>query len=83
MFNSNLNRVESISGFSDIDSNELNFNCKHLIIDSSYAPDQFFTEFNSQISRCILVTDKSIFNKQDDPKKNENDQVKFCVCIFF
>lgn len=39
------------------------FNCKHLIMDSSYIPLSYLNndlKFN-QISRCILLTDKTIF----------------------
>ncbi len=76
--NKETNKIESIktkSGFvkNSLENNDLEFSCKHLIMDSSYAPKDYFDEKNrARISRCILVTDKSLFDLNET--KEEKDQ---------
>ena len=58
-------RIESINARTD--SINFNFKCTNLILDCSYAPLEYF-ESNlpcEKVSRCILITDKSIFPTED------------------
>lgn len=65
------------------ESNELKefkFNCKHLIIDSSYAPKEYFNDLpQNNVSRCVLVTNKSLFNQTENEEKSEltSEQLSF------
>ena len=64
-------RVESIETLDD-EGKCLNFNCKHLIIDSTYAPPEYYKTADDQVSRCILITDKSIYLNEEASTSNEN-----------
>ncbi len=60
--------------------NEIEFTCKSLIIDSSYVPLEYFDLDKpiKKISRCILITDRSIFDKRNDEnviKKEKNKSI--------
>ncbi|CAF0907292.1 unnamed protein product [Brachionus calyciflorus] len=57
------NRIESITTKND--KEEFKFNCKNLIIDSSYAPIDYFKSIDNLISHCILITDKTIYKNDD------------------
>jgi hypothetical protein len=64
------NRIKAVKSTND--SEELNFSCKHLILEASYVPLELFrSDYLSpkQISKCVLITDKSIFSVEDN---NEN-----------
>jgi len=84
--NKETNKIESIktkngSTTSNIEINDLEFRCKHLVVDSSYAPEDYFNEKNQiSISRCILVTDKSLFDLNEQIE--EKDRLEQ-VCAFF
>ena len=76
------NKIESIktkSGpvINSVENNDLEFSCRHLIMDSSYAPKDYFNDKNiDRISRCILVTDKSLFDlNETKEEKGELEQV--------
>ena len=52
----------------------LKFSCKHLVLGFSYTPLEYF-ETNAkakQISKCVLITDKSIMTLTE----GQNDNVK-------
>ena len=64
-------RIESV--VSKCNPNEsLKFISKHLILECSYAPLEYFDSNVEarQISKCILISDKSIMPTQD--VQNEN-----------
>ncbi len=83
--NKETNTIESIKtkhgNYDNIaKSNELEFSCKHLIMDSSYVPKEYFNEKNqSYISRCMLITNKSLFNvnEQSDAKEQQEQVGEF------
>lgn len=56
---------------------EENFECDHLIIDSSYAPLNLYPDYVDSISHCILITDQSIY------KNNGEDHVKILSNLIF
>jgi len=49
------------------------FSCKNLIIDSSYVPLEYFNFEKpvKKISRCILITDRSIFDNSEENVRQE------------
>jgi len=66
-------RIEAIRTKNDTES--FNFTCKHLILDTSYAPKILLKEANiedeKQIAHCILITDKSFYAKGDQEPNEE------------
>lgn len=83
--NKETNSIESIiakapnSNLSLDDDNEplKSFNCKHLIMDSSYLPLSCLQQDKivKQISRCILITDKSIFQNDQNSSTNPEENI--------
>ena len=81
--NKATNQIETIATRCDPSSlapgqpTDLKFNCKHLIVDSSYLPDDYYvkasdsTPSSRRISRSVLITNKSIFPDKKNDSLNE------------
>lgn len=58
--------VESVDTKSNTETNS--YKCKHLVMDCTYAPLEYLdlnNEKNTEISRCVLITNKSLFPTED------------------